>query len=138
MTRLSHRSLAIIVLALCAVALAAVAAPRARALSYTDVPKSHWARVAIEAVTERGPTGHKVLDDYGDVFKPEKAITRELLARSLVLASGNYGEAVKTVAVNKASVIRRSTFRSTGFSPVTSDGHGSFSRPAAHCSAASA
>ena len=99
MTRLSHRSLAIIVLALCAVALAAVAAPRARALSYTDVPKSHWARVAIEAVTERGPTGHKVLDDYGALFMPEKNITRELLARSLVLASGNYGENVKAVAI---------------------------------------
>ena len=99
MTRLSHRSLAIIVLALCAVALAAVAAPRARALSYTDVPKSHWARVAIEAVTERGPTGHKVLDDYGALFMPEKNITRELLARSLVLASGNYGENVEAVAI---------------------------------------
>lgn len=99
MTRLPHRSLVIIALALCAVASAAVAAPRARAQSYTDVPKSHWARDAIEAVTQRGPSGHKVLDDYGELFKPEKAITRELLARSLVLASGNYGENVKTVAM---------------------------------------
>src|SRR5450830_284533 len=99
MTRLPHRSLVIIALALCAVASAAVAAPRARAQSYTDVPKSHWARDAIEAVTQRGPSGHKVLDDYGELFEPEKAITRELLARSLVLASGNYGENVKTVAM---------------------------------------
>ena len=99
MARLSHRSLVIIVLAVCAVAVAAVAAPHARAQSYTDVPKSHWAHGAIEAVTERGPTGHKVLDDYGELFKPEKDITRELLARSLVLASGNYGENVKAVAI---------------------------------------
>jgi cell wall-associated NlpC family hydrolase len=97
MTRLPHRSLVIIALALCAVASAALAAPRARAQTYTDVPKTHWAHTAIEAVTERGPIGHKVLDDYGDLFKPEEAITRELLARSLVLASGHYGENVKTV-----------------------------------------
>ena len=63
------------------------------------MPKSHWAHAAIEAVTERGPAGHKVLDDYGELFKPEQAITRELLARSLVLASGNYGENVKAVAI---------------------------------------
>ena len=99
MARISHRSLVIIALALCAVASAAVAAPRAHAQSYTDVPKSHWAHAVIEAITQRGPTGHKVLDDYGELFKPEKAITRELLARSLVLASGNYGENVKTVAM---------------------------------------
>jgi len=99
MTRLPHRSLVIIALALCALASAAVAAPRARAQSYADVPKAHWAHDAIEAVTERGPSGHKVLDDYGALFKPEKAITRELLARSLVLASGNYGQNVKVVAI---------------------------------------
>jgi len=99
MTRLPHRSFVIVALALCAVASAALAAPRARAQTYTDVPKTHWAHTAIEAVTERGPIGHKVLDDYGDLFKPEEAITRELLARSLVLASGHYGENVKTVAI---------------------------------------
>ncbi|MCX6373079.1 MAG: NlpC/P60 family protein [Actinobacteria bacterium] len=99
MTRLPQRSPVIIVLALCAVVVAAVAAPRARAASYADVPKSHWAYAAITAVTERGPAGHKVLDDYGELFKPEQAITRELLARSLVLASGNYGEHVKAVAI---------------------------------------
>src|SRR5665811_871032 len=99
MTRLPHRSLVIIALALCAVASAAVAAPRARAQSYTDVPKSHWAYASISSVTERSASGHRLLDDYGELFKPEKAITRELLARSLVLASGNYGENVKTVAM---------------------------------------
>ncbi|HEY5388451.1 MAG TPA: NlpC/P60 family protein [Thermoleophilia bacterium] len=99
MTRLPHRSLVIIALALCAVASAAVAAPRARAQSYTDVPSSHWAHKAIEAVTERGPVGHKVLDDYGALFRPEQALTRELLARSLVLASGHFGEIVEPVAI---------------------------------------
>jgi len=99
MTRLARRFLFIIALALCAIASTAVAAPRARAQSYTDVPKSHWAHAAIEAVTQRGPTGHKVLDDFGGLFKPEKLITREQLARSLVLASGNYGENVNTVAI---------------------------------------
>ena len=99
MTRLSRRSLVIIALALCALAGAATAAPRAAAKSYTDVPQSQWAHDAIEAVTERGPTGHKVLDDYDELFKPEAAITRELLARSLVLASGNYGENVAAVAI---------------------------------------
>jgi len=99
MTRLPHRSLVIVALALCAVASTAVAAPRARAQSYTDVPKSHWAHGAIEAVTQRGPTGHKVLDDFGELFKPETPITRELLARSLVLASGHYGENVNAVAI---------------------------------------
>jgi cell wall-associated NlpC family hydrolase len=99
MTRLPHRSLVIIALALCAVVSTAVAAPRARAQSYTDVPKSHWAYAFISSVTERSASGHRLLDDYGELFKPEKAITRELLARSLVLASGNYGENVKTVAM---------------------------------------
>jgi hypothetical protein len=99
MTRLPHRSLVIAVFALCAVASAAVFAPRTRAQSYTDVPKSHWAHAAIEAVTQRGPAGHKILDDYGDEFMPEKNITRELLARSLVLASGNYGQNVQVVAI---------------------------------------
>lgn len=99
MPRLPHRSLFIIALALCAVASAAVAAPRARAQSYADVPASHWAHAVIEAVTQRGPSGQKVLDDYGELFKPEKAITRGLLARSLVLASGNYGQNVSVVAI---------------------------------------
>jgi hypothetical protein len=100
MTRPRHRSLAIIALALCAVASAAVAAPRARAQSFTDVPKSHWAHDAVVAVTQRGPAGHKILDDYGELFKPERSITREQLARSLALASGNYGENVKGVAIS--------------------------------------
>ena len=99
MTRLPHRSLFIIALLGLAVAFAAVVAPLAHAQKYKDVAKSHWAHAAIEAVTDRGPTGHKVLDDYDTLFRPEKAITRELLARSLVLASGHYGQNVKAVDV---------------------------------------
>ena len=99
MTRLPHRSLVIIALALCAVASAAVAAPRARAQSYTDVPTSHWAHAAIEAVTERSASGHRLLDDYGSVFRPEQAITRAQLARTLVLASGHYGEKVAAATI---------------------------------------
>lgn len=86
--------------ALAAVVLGAVAAPAARAERYTDVPASHWARTYIEAITERGPAGHKILDDYGTVFKPETAITRALLARSLVIAGGHYGEQVEPVVIN--------------------------------------
>jgi cell wall-associated NlpC family hydrolase len=99
MTRIPNRSRVVIVLVLCAVASAALAAPRARAQSYSDVPKSHWAHAAIEEITQRGPAGHKILDDFGELFNPEKSITRELLARSLVLASGNYGQRVGVVAI---------------------------------------
>jgi len=99
MTRLPHRSLVVIALALCALACAAIAAPRARAQTYTDVPESHWAYGVIKTVTERAADGHRLLDDYGTSFKPERAITRELLARSLVLASGHYGEKIAPVDI---------------------------------------
>jgi cell wall-associated NlpC family hydrolase len=80
-------------------AAAAFAAAPARARTYGDVPKSHWARAYIDAVTDRSAAGQRLLDDYGASFKPERAITRELLARTLVLASGHYGETVKPVAI---------------------------------------
>jgi hypothetical protein len=101
MSRLPHRSLlsTLVALAVLALGLAGAQAVAAGAPTYKDVPKTHWAYAAIESVTQRGPEGHKVLDDYGDLFKPEEPITRELLARSLVLASGNYGEDLKPVAV---------------------------------------
>lgn len=78
----------------------AVAAPSASAQTYSDVPTSHWAYKYIKSVTDRGPTGHKLLDDFGTAFKPESAITRAHLARTLVLASGHYGEKVTPVAIN--------------------------------------
>ena len=85
-------------LALSAATLLALAAP-APAKAYEDVPKSHWASAYIASVTNRADAGHRLLDDYGTLFKPERAITRELLARSLVLASGHYGENIKPVEI---------------------------------------
>lgn len=100
MVRPQRRSVVAAGIAFCAVVLAFAAAPPARAERYSDVPSSHWARTSIESVTQRGPAEHKLLDDYGDVFKPETAITRAQLARSLVIAGGHYGEKVTAVAVN--------------------------------------
>jgi cell wall-associated NlpC family hydrolase len=99
MTRLPHRPLIALLAACALLALAGASASGAAAQKYTDVTKKHWAYASITAVTERGPAGHKVLDDYGELFKPEEPITRELLARSLVLASGHYGEHPKPVAI---------------------------------------
>jgi len=76
-------------------ALAALAAPVARAQTYPDVPKGMWARVAIDWVTDQGPAGSRLLDDYdGVAFKPDRAITRAQLARALVIASGHAGDAL--------------------------------------------
>jgi hypothetical protein len=101
MAGLQHRCFIVVVaLALCAVASAAVAAPRARAESYSDVPRTHWAYASISRVTERSAAGHRLLDDYGSVYRPEQAITRAQLARTLVLASGHYGEKVAAVTIN--------------------------------------
>ena len=50
-------------------------------------------------MTNRAAAGHRLLDDYGTQFKPERAITRELLARSVVLASGHYGDTVKAIEI---------------------------------------
>jgi hypothetical protein len=86
------------VLALSAAALLALAAP-AFAKSYSDVPKTHWAYSPISSVTNRSVDGHRLLDDYGTLFRPERAITRELLARSVVLASGHYGETITPVRI---------------------------------------
>ena len=75
------------------------AVPAARAKAYDDVAKTHWAYAYITSVTDRAAAGHRLLDDYGTSFRPEKAITRELLARSLVLASGHYGEKIAPVTI---------------------------------------
>jgi hypothetical protein len=84
--------------ALTATTVLALAAP-ALAKSYSDVPKSHWARSSISSVTNRAVDGHRLLDDYKTLFRPERKITRELLARSVVLASGHYGEKITPVAI---------------------------------------
>ena len=99
MAKLPYRPRAFLAALLLAVAVTAAVAPRAGAKSYTDVSSSHWARAYIASVTERSADGHRLLDDYGTAFKPEAPITRELLARSLVLASGHYGEQIDAVAI---------------------------------------
>lgn len=89
------------ILALTALALTALltfAAP-APAKSYTDVKKSHWAYESISSVTDRAVQGHRLLDDYEKLFRPERAITRELLARSVALASGHYGRKYEPIEI---------------------------------------
>ncbi len=71
----------------------------ALAKSYSDVAKSHWAYSQISSVTDRTVDGHRLLDDFGTEFKPERAITREHLARSIVLASGHYGERITPLEI---------------------------------------
>ena len=83
---------------LSAATLLALASP-VMAKSYTDVPQSHWAYASISSVTNRTVAGHRLLDDYKTLFRPERAITRELLARSIVLASGHYGESITPLAI---------------------------------------
>ena len=75
------------------------AAPSAGAQTYDDVASGHWARGAIDWITDVGPYGRKVLDDYGSSFKPEKKITRAQLARALVIASGHQDDPVTPVAL---------------------------------------
>jgi cell wall-associated NlpC family hydrolase len=91
------------VLSLSAATLLAVTGAAA-AKAYDDVPTTHWAYSYISSVTDRAVAGHRLLDDYGTDFKPEKAITRELLARSIVLASGHYGENIKPVEIKDVPV----------------------------------
>jgi cell wall-associated NlpC family hydrolase len=89
------------ILTLTALTLAACLASAAPAVakSYSDVKKSHWAYKSISSVTNRTVKGYRLLDDYKTRFRPERAITRELLARSVVLASGSYGKKTKPVEI---------------------------------------
>ena len=100
-------------IALSAATLLALVVP-ALAKSYTDVPKSHWAYSYISSVTQRAAAGHALLDDYGTAFKPERAITRELLARSIVLASGHYRTRI-TPSRSKTSPRATATTRSSNW-----------------------
>ncbi len=94
-----RRSLFLLAVALCALAAALLVAPLAAASTFTDVGSGHWARSAIDWVTDQGPYGDKVLDDYGSVFKPEQAITRAQLARALVILAGHEGETIQPRAI---------------------------------------
>jgi hypothetical protein len=78
-----------------AIALAVLFAPVAQARAFRDVPKSYWDYAAINWVTNQGPTGAKLLNDYpGKVFNPLQRITREQLAAAVVTASGHLGDTV--------------------------------------------
>ena len=98
---MSPRRILLHILTLAAVSAATLAVLVAPALakSYSDVAKSHWAYSHISSVTDRTVDGHRLLDDFGTAFKPERAITREHLARSIVLASGHYGERITPVEI---------------------------------------
>jgi cell wall-associated NlpC family hydrolase len=74
---------------------AAIAAPPAGALRFSDVPTTHWAYAQISAVTNVGPAPSKrVLVDFGKAFKPTAPCTREELAKALVLAAGKQNAVV--------------------------------------------
>jgi hypothetical protein len=89
---------AVLLTATALVCLAATARP-ARAQTYTDVPSGHWARSAVDWVTDYGLAGRKVLDDYSSTFKPERKITRRQLARALVIASGHQDDTVTPIDI---------------------------------------
>ena len=75
-----------------------VAVP-ANAQTYSDVGSRHWARTAIDWVTDQGTSGTRLLDDYGPLFRPGKAISRAQLARALAIISGHRGEAVPEIEI---------------------------------------
>jgi hypothetical protein len=77
----------------------AVSASPASAQTYYDVPSGHWARSAIDWITDVGPLGRKVLDDYSSTFKPERKITRRQLAGALVTACGHQDDTVTPVDI---------------------------------------
>ncbi len=86
--------------ALCAAASALALAPAALAKTYTDVPKGYWDRADINWVTNHGPAGAMALDDFsGHRFKPAQALTREQLARALVVLGGLQNTQVATIAL---------------------------------------
>lgn len=90
---------AAVVVAILAAVMLTLSTPAARAQTYTDVPTKQWARAQIAWVTDQGPSGHKLLDDFGAVFKPNSLITRAQLARAVVVASGHYGDEVDSIEI---------------------------------------
>ena len=83
--------------------------PAAQAQTYPDVAKSYWAYGAIDWVTDQGPTGARLLDDYaGRKFAPKALLTRQQLAAALVTASGHLTDPVADPAaiVDLASTSR--------------------------------
>jgi hypothetical protein len=77
------------------VTLAALCAPAAQARTYPDVPNSYWDYSAINWVTNQGPIGAKLLNDYsGKSFGPALPLSREQLAAALVTALGHQNDSV--------------------------------------------
>ena len=69
--------------------------PAAQAQTYPDVAKGYWAYAAINWVTNQGPAGARLLDDYsGAKFAPTQSLTREQLAAALVTAMGDQSATV--------------------------------------------
>ena len=76
-----------------AIVCAVLFAPAAQARTFPDVAKSYWDYAAINWVTNQGPAGAKLLDDYvGMRFAPDQPISREQLAAALVTSLGRQGE----------------------------------------------
>jgi len=94
MTRVRHSLRLLLALALGAAALVVGYATPASAQTYDDVPADHWARAAIDWVTDQGPVDDRVLDDYDVLFRPGRLITRRQLARALVVATGHQDDVV--------------------------------------------
>jgi len=90
---------AAVTVAILAAVMLALSAPAARAQTYTDVLKGHWARAQIDWVTDQGPAGNKMLDDFGAAFKPNALVTRAQLARAVVIASGHNGDEIDPVKI---------------------------------------
>jgi hypothetical protein len=58
------------------------------------VTADYWARTAIEWVTQQGPAGDRVLDDYLTLFRPDRLINRRQLAKALVVATGHQDDVI--------------------------------------------
>jgi len=97
--RPTRHAIAFVVLTAAVLVCLAWTARPASAQTYSDVSRGHWARAAIDWVTDYGPAGRKVLDDYSSTFKPERKITRRQLARALVLASGHQDDTVTPIDI---------------------------------------
>lgn len=97
--RVVRQAIVLVVLTAMVWACLAVLATGACAQTYTDVSSGHWARKTIDWVTDYGPPGRKLLDDYGTRFRPERKITRRELARALVIASGHQDDTVTPVDI---------------------------------------
>ncbi len=83
------------VISFAAIACAVLLTPAAQARTFPDVAKSYWDYAAINWVTNQGPAGARLLDDYqGAAFKPDQPITRQQLAAAVVTASSNFADTV--------------------------------------------